>query len=139
MLPGQFEHSVGDDGSFPAGQDTGTTHSDDPSKLNLPSGQGEQSSLDAVSLKVLAPQGAQALSEVAPVVALAFPASHARQVSMDSAEVEELQKYIDVRLEILCCHSPYYSPVRSSRAYLAVSGAIDVAVLPFWAIFAFCT
>lgn len=52
MLAGQREHSVVELGSCPAGHDD-AVHSDAPSRLNFPSVQGEQRSVDTVLLMVL--------------------------------------------------------------------------------------
>ena len=88
VLGWQGEHSVGDVGSCPAGHGAGSTHVVDPSRLNVPSVQGVQSSADEDSLNVLASQGTHVLSDVAPKAELAFPASHGRQVSADMAELQ---------------------------------------------------
>lgn len=79
VLPGQGKHSVSDIGSSPAGHVSGSTHSDEPSLLNFPSVQEVQLLADEMLLKVFSWQGTQALSEIAPTSALAFPAPHARQ------------------------------------------------------------
>ena len=90
VLGWQGEHSVGDVASCPAGHGAGSTHVVDPSRLNVPSVQGVQSSADEDSLNVLTWQGTHVL---APKAELAFPASHGRQVSADVAEREELQVF----------------------------------------------
>ena len=100
VLGWQREHSVGDDSSCPAGH-VPSVQVVDPSRLNVPSVQGVQSSAGEDSLNVLTWQGTHVLSDVAPKVELAFPASHGRQVSADMAEREELRVFSDVRSVLL--------------------------------------
>ena len=64
VLGWQGEHSVGDVGSCPGGHVAGSTHVVDPSRLNVPSVQGVQSSADKDSLNVLAWQGEHSVEDV---------------------------------------------------------------------------
>ena len=77
VLGWQGEHSVGDVGSCPAGHGAGSTHVVDPSRLNVPSVQGVQSSADKDSLNMLAWQGEHSVEDVG-----SCPAGHVAAVSI---------------------------------------------------------